>query len=103
MILSRLVKQIVLPTFFLCAVGTAYFVFATKECVAIEPLIPQNIVANLLQTYSDQEKSLIQDLGMGGARAIFVFFVAFLFATVAASVVALLITLDAKSIAPVSG
>ncbi|KAA3508873.1 permease [Agrobacterium rosae] len=50
-----------------------------------------------------QIRWFIQDLGMGGARAIFVFFVAFLFATVAASVVALLITLDAKSIAPVSG
>ncbi|SCX16594.1 hypothetical protein DSM25558_2175 [Agrobacterium sp. DSM 25558] len=40
---------------------------------------------------------------MGRARAIIVFFGAFLFDTIAASVVALLITLDAKSIAPASG
>lgn len=50
-----------------------------------------------------QIRWFVQDLEMGRARAILVFFGAFLFATVAAFVVALLITLDAKSIAPAPG
>lgn len=35
------------------------FVAAEQAQPAIEPLVPQNIVTNLLQTYSDKEKELI--------------------------------------------
>ena len=47
-----------------------------------------------------QVRWLMHDLGIGAAKALSIFAGAFLFATVAAFVVALLISLDFKSVAP---
>ncbi|CAD0214677.1 hypothetical protein EN41_11260 [Agrobacterium tumefaciens] len=47
-----------------------------------------------------QVRWFMHDLGIGAAKALSIFAGAFLFATVAAFVVALLITLDFKSVAP---
>lgn len=69
MIFLRLVKQFALPTF-LCAMGTACFVFAVEvqdkysiqaPGSGIESLVPQNVIDVLLTTYSENEKVLIQD------------------------------------------
>lgn len=57
-------------------------------------------VAALTWSAQAQVRWFMHDLGIGGARALAIFAGAFLLATVAAFLVALLITLDFKSVAP---
>lgn len=77
------------------------FVSMPQEEGALAGLI--TIIVAMIWYAQAQIRWFIHDLGMGRARAVFVFFGAFLFATFAAFFIALLITLDAKSIAAAPG